>query len=103
MTGARPVAILAVLVILTSAVGYSVGMTVLRRSRGSLTKAALRTLETVGVAAVFFGANIVAGMLVVMLWQGVTGRFVSPYVLNDVGLLGLSVLQGILFAWWSSD
>ena len=91
------------MVFLTSAVAFTLGARWFRLSRSSLGTAGLKTLETVGAGTIFFGVNLVAGMMIIAAADALTGSFVSRYILGDVSLLGLSLLQGMVFAWWSSD
>jgi hypothetical protein len=42
------------------------------------------------------------GMIIVAVVHALTGRFVSHYILSDMGLLSLSLLQGMVFVWWYS-
>lgn len=95
----QSVELIGLVVLLTSAVACMLGTRWLGLTYSALANAALKTLETVGAGAMFFVANITAGMFVIAAAR-VTGWFVSPYVLGDVSLLGLSLLQGIVFAWW---
>jgi hypothetical protein len=89
-------------VFLTSAGAGAFGATWFQLSSSSLRSAGLKLLETVGAAAVFFGANLAAGMIVLAALHALMGWFVSHYILGDVSLLGLSLLQGIVFTWWYS-
>ena len=90
------------MVFLTSAVAFTLGARWFRLSRSSLGTAGLKTLETVGAGTIFFGVNLVAGMMIIAAADALTGWFVSHYILGDVSLLGLSLLQGMVFAWWYS-
>ena len=87
---------------LTSAVACTLGVISFGLPGSSLRSAGLKALETVGAAAMFFAANLAAGMIVIAALHALTGWFVSHYILGDVSLLGLSLLQGMVFAWWSS-
>jgi len=87
---------------LTSAVACTLGAIWFGLPGSSLRNAGLKALETVGAAAVFLGANLAAGMIVIAALHTLTGSLVSHYILGDVSLLGLSLLQGMVFAWWSS-
>ena len=97
----QSVELVGVVMLLTSSVACTLATRWLGLTYSSLAKAALRTLETVGAGAMFFVANIAAGMIMIAVAR-FTGRFISPYVLSDVSLVGLSLLQGIVFAWWHS-
>ena len=103
MTATQPVELIGLVVFLTSVVACTLGAIWYGLPWSSLGKAGLKALETVGAAAMFFGANVAAGMIVIPALHALTGWFVSHYILGDVSLLGLSVLQGMVFAWWSSD
>jgi NO-binding membrane sensor protein with MHYT domain len=94
--------VIGLVVFLTSAVACALGATWFGLPCSSLRNAGLKALESVGVATVFFGANLVAGLIVIGVVRAQPGWFVSHYILGDVSLLGLSLLQGIVFTWWSS-
>ena len=93
---------MALVVLLTSAVACTLGARLFALTPSSLGKAGLKTLETVGAGAVFFGANLAVGMVVIEAVNALTGWSVSHYILSDVSLLGLSLLQGMVLAWWYS-
>jgi hypothetical protein len=88
------------LVALTSAVAGWLGVRRLGLPGRALGTAAGRLLECVGLAVLFFAANAAAGVLAILAARGLTGRFVSLYLVGDPVLLGLSWLQAVLFAWW---
>jgi hypothetical protein len=94
--------VIGLVVSLTSAVACALGAMWFGLPCSSLRNAGRKALETVGAAAVFFGANLAAGMIVIAALRALTGWFVSHYILGDVSLLGLSLLQGMVFAWWSN-
>ena len=57
--------------------------------------------ECVGSFAVFLTMNICLGIAVVLTIRSVTTTFVSLYMLADVMLVILSMLQGFAFQlWW---
>jgi hypothetical protein len=58
------------------------------------------TLELVGIAALFLAANLGLGVALVLAIRGFSPFFVSIYVLNDVTLVALSLLQGAVFFCW---
>jgi hypothetical protein len=93
-------AFLPLLAVLTSAAAYMLAGRAGKRRSGALRPALGRTLEVVGLAVVFLVANLAAGLLIVLLVRGVSGRFVSAYVLNDDTLLILSTLQGLIWSFW---
>lgn len=89
-----------VLVGSTSLVAYLLGRRRLRLSRPGLAAASRATLEAVGLATLFFGANIVLAALAVALARAVTRGFVSAYAINELTLAAASLLQGFLVRWW---
>jgi hypothetical protein len=93
-------AFLPLLAVLTSAAACMLAGRAGKRRSGALRPALGRTLEVVGLAVVFLVANLAAGLLLVLLVRGVSGRFVSAYVLNDDTLLILSTLQGLIWSFW---
>ena len=95
----QSVELIGLVVLLTSSIACTLGARWLGLTYSALADGALKTLETVGAGVMFFVANITAGMFVIAVAR-LAGWFVSPYVLGDVSLVGLSLLQGIVFAWW---
>ncbi|HXG14700.1 MAG TPA: hypothetical protein VNK50_00545 [Calidithermus sp.] len=67
-------------------------------SRKRWQAAVVRALDAVGLGVVFFVANIALGTAVVLLTRAATGTFLSAYLVNDVTLAALSLLQGLVFA-----
>ncbi len=88
------------LVACTSIVAFLVGARGLGLPRRGLRVAAGRMLECVGLTLVFFAANLVLAMLAILAARRLTRGFVSLYLANDLVLLGLSLLQALVFAWW---
>ena len=69
--------------------------------RGSaLTRGVGMTLEAIGLAVVFFVANIAAGTAFISAIRMTTGWFVSVYVMDDLVLPLLSLFEAILFQAW---
>ena len=85
---------------LTSIGAYYFGTKTLRLSAAGLGAAIGKMLESVGLILIFFAANLVAAVLIVLVVRGLTGRFVSAYVTDDAVWLGLSLIQGLAFQWW---
>jgi hypothetical protein len=94
------VLVLAATLAVTSAVAYLVGRRALGLPRGVLGVAVSRSLECIGLTVVFAILNTAAGILIVLASRGLTGRFVALYVVSDVVLLPLSLVQGLVFRWW---
>jgi hypothetical protein len=87
-------------VLLTSAVAAMLGVAGTRLNWASLGTAGLLALEMLGTGALFFATNLVIGLIVIAMARVLMGWFVSPYILGDVSLLALSMLEGIVFASW---
>jgi hypothetical protein len=69
--------------------------------RPGLGRAGLLALELVGMSALFLVANLLLGGAIVLAIRLVwPPQFVSIYVLNDLSLVALSILQGALFFCW---
>ena len=62
-----------------------------------------RMLECVGAGLVFFVVNLLAAIVVLLAARALTRAHVSLYLVNDVALLALSLLQGIAFECWRSS
>lgn len=71
-----------------------------RGGRQALRDAARHTLELVGIAALFLVGNLTLGVVIVLAIRSVLPLFVSIYVLDDVSLVALSLLQGTVFFFW---
>ena len=93
-------AVLLGLIGLTSIGLYIFGRKRLSLSGPRLAAAAVKTLECVGAALVFFGFNLSVAVLGILAIRKVTGIFVSLYPANDVVWLIFSFLQGVTFQWW---
>ena len=93
-------AFLPLLAVLTSVAAYVIAVRVWNRKPRALRPALRRALEVIGLASVFLAANFAVGLLIVLLVRGVSGRFISAYVLNDTTLVVMSTLQGMLWSFW---
>ena len=93
-------AFLPLLAVLTSVAAYVIAARVWNRRPRALRPALRRALEAIGLASVFLAANFAVGLLIVLLVRGVSGRFISAYVLNDTTLVVMSTLQGMLWSFW---
>jgi len=89
-----------ILVGLSSGVAYLIGVNAQGRSPAALRAAMGKMLECLGVTVVFFGINLAAGMVIALMGRLVTRQFVSLYLANDISLLVLSFLQGLVFQCW---
>src|SRR5262249_58109105 len=59
-----------------------------------------RMLEMVGAVLIFLVVDLLVALVLVVALRGVTGTFVSVYVIDDTVWLGLALLQGLAFQWW---
>lgn len=90
----RHVAVLSVVVLTTLAAlrwAHHLG----RLSRARLRSAAATMLEYVGLTMVFLVLNVLLGTVGVLALRAVTGYFISVYVMNDLVLVLLSLLQAL--------
>jgi hypothetical protein len=84
---------------LTSAAAYLLGVRALGLVPTRLGAALGKMLEMVGAVLTFLVADLLVALVLVAL-RGVTGTFVSVYVIDDTVWLGLALLQGLVFQWW---
>ena len=66
----------------------------------ALASGARVALELLGAGLVCFVVNLGLGVGVILLVRALSPRPVSVYVLNDVALLVLSLLQGLVLQGW---
>jgi hypothetical protein len=92
--------LLPVLVVATSLGAYLIGVRRLRLPRAGLRRAGGRAIETLGLLMLFGAVNVGLGITFVLAWRGITGEFLSFYLLNDAVLGILSLLQALIFQWW---
>lgn len=69
-------------------------------SPGALGAAVDKTLQCLGLTLLFYALNVGIGVVGILVARAVTRVFVSLYLVEDVMLLVLSLLQGLVFAWW---
>jgi hypothetical protein len=86
--------------VVTSVGAYVVAVRWLGWSPAALPTAVSRMLELVGTALIFFVVNAAIGLAVILAVRSTTALFLSSYLLNDVSLLVMSVLQGLVFDCW---
>jgi hypothetical protein len=91
---------LLLLVSMTSIAAYLFGRHRLGLERRRLGVAVLSVLELIGLSLLFFTVNVGLGLASILAARELTSAFVSVYTLNDVSLVGLSVLQGLVFGFW---
>ncbi len=88
------------LVGLTSIGMYVLGSKGLGYTQDTLGAAVTKVVECIGVVLAFFLVNLAAGALIVLAARHLMGGFVSLYLVGDVTLLVLSLLQGLTFQFW---
>jgi hypothetical protein len=78
----------------------------LTRTRGyglsvaDLPKAIGDVLEALGLAIVFLLGNVAMGTIAILGLRALTGYFVSIYVVSDVTLPILSLIQALIYQRW---
>jgi hypothetical protein len=93
--------VMLLLALATSASACLIGMRRLGLRPADLGRAATQALECVGLAMAFLIANVAIGAGVILATRGLTGQFVSVYLVRDDTLVLVSGLQGLLFwTWW---
>lgn len=59
-----------------------------------------KALECLGLAVLFFAANVCLGFLISVFARAAGPVFVSVYLSADIALLALSLVQALVFQWW---
>ena len=83
----------------TSAAAFVTGRSLLRLSPRAVRPAVARTLECVGLAVLFYAANVGCELMAAFISRA-AGRFASLYIGSDTSLPFLSLLQAMVFQWW---
>jgi hypothetical protein len=83
----------------------SIGIYLARVGRGGLHPSALAgamrdVLESLGLGVLFLLVNLVVGAAIVLGVRSLSGHFVSIYLLSDMTLPILSLLQALVFQRW---
>ena len=89
-----------VLVGLTSAAACVAGTRGLGLSWRALGAALARMFEAIGLGVVFFAINLLVAAAAILTARTLGPRFVSLYLADDVTVIALSVLQGLVFQAW---
>lgn len=95
--------VILVVVACTGAAGYLYGTTVLGRSTRQFSVAGQVLLECVWSGLVCFSINLAVAFVAILVLRAVMGDFMSLYVVSDVTLLILSLLQGAMFRLWRRE
>jgi hypothetical protein len=85
------------LILLSSAFGYLYARRRWGIDGANLRQAFRTALELIGCWIVVYGANLLFGLVLILLIRRLTGFFISLYVLNDIMLVLLTVLQALVF------
>lgn len=89
------------LVLLTSLIGYWYIRRRLSLEPGDIKQAIGSTLEFIGCWVMVYTANLLVGLIAVLLIRGITGFFISVYVLKGVMLVLFTLLQAlVLYHLW---
>jgi len=90
------------LLLLAVTTSVAAGLIVRRAGAGrrGLRDAVPLVLELTGISTLFLLANVALGIAIVLGIRTFSPFFVSIYVLNDLSLVALSVLQGAVFFCW---
>jgi hypothetical protein len=72
----------------------------LARDRIGFGRALGLVMELAGLSTLFLGANLLLGLVIVLAVRSFASVFVSAYLLNDIAIVALSILQGALFFCW---
>jgi hypothetical protein len=91
---------LVLIVGLTSLAAYLAATRFAGRRRADLQGALKETLECLGLVVIFFLANFAVGTALILGLRGLTGQFISVYIVNDATLAVLSLLQALVFYRW---
>jgi len=88
------------IVSLTSLALLLLGAKGLHLTRAGLGLVLRKVCESIGLTLVVFLVNLAIGILVILAWRSLTGRFVSLYIASDSTVLILSLLQALSFQAW---
>jgi uncharacterized membrane protein len=91
---------LVLIVGLTSLGAYLVATRFTDLRRADLQGAVTETLECLGLVVIFFVANLSVGAALILSLRSLSGQFISVYIVDDVTLVILSILQGVVFHRW---
>jgi hypothetical protein len=91
---------LAIVVALTSLAAYRVGTRRLGLRPTDLRHAGARAIESAGFTVLFLLANVAVGTIAILSIRHLTGYFITAYLISDITLVVLSVLQALCFQWW---
>lgn len=92
------------LVVLTSLFGYFYARRRWRVERQDVTQAFSAAMELIGCWVLVYAANLLLGLVLILLIRRTTGFFISLYVLKGTMLTFFTVLQAMIFYHlWRSE
>ncbi len=91
---------LILIIVLTSAGAYLAATRGIGLRGAELPGAVMQALDCLGLAVLFLLGNLVSGLVLILGLRVLTGHFVSVYMLNDVALVILSLLQALVLHCW---
>lgn len=83
------------LILLSSLAGYLYARRVWRIQRRDVLQAIRGALEFIGCWMLVYGANVLLGLMLILLIRRLTGFFISLYTLNSVMLVFFTLLQAL--------
>ena len=93
-------AFILMIVSLTSLALFIFGVNGLHLTRAGLGLVLRNVCESIGLTLVLFLVNLAVGILAILGWRSLTGRFVSIYLASDTSVLILSWFQALAFQAW---
>lgn len=84
------------LILLTSLMGYLYAVRTLRVERHDLVRAFGGALEFIGCWMLVYSANLLFGLVLIVLIRRLTGFFISVYVLGGIMLTLFTFLQALV-------
>lgn len=87
---------LPLLILFSSLVGYLYARRRWNVQRKDVLQAFRMSLEFIGCWMLVYGANLVLGLVLVLLIRRLTGFFISAYILNSVMLVLFTLLQALV-------
>jgi hypothetical protein len=88
------------LAVATSLIAYLAGRVALGLSLPTLASAVARAFELIGMSMLFLAINVAVGLFLILAVRTLTPVFLSVYLLNDTSLVGISLVQGLVFETW---
>jgi hypothetical protein len=84
------------LILLSSLAGYLYAKRRWHLQRQDVMQAIQAALELIGCWILVYGANVLFGLVLILLIRRLTGFFISAYVLNSMMLVFFTLLQALV-------